>query len=162
MKVSRFTEGTDGTLFSDNKSKSTMFAHSGSCYWNIVFQLYDTRRDDFELWDFMYVGAPLMHMAIELMTKALVSINDVNYNAKLSGHKITVILSNYADRIGVFDIIIGDTEKRSLIETLEFGWEGLRYGECSLEYCEKDRTNFDEIMTILSEEFKRQSGLKIL
>jgi len=151
-----------GGRYELNDSKSRMFAHSGAAHWDVSLKLMDMSGENFDLWEFMYVGLPMMHMALELMIKAFVTFYDSTYNAKSDKHKTSKIIDKYVNAINAFKLINNDKEKMKLVKMLELAWEGLRYAECSLQYNSKDGELFNKIMTLLTNEYKRISKLRTL
>lgn len=162
MKISKLANSPNGSNYALNSSKSRMFAHSASEYWNTYLDLSDKSSEAFDLWRFMYVGLPAAHMALELMIKAFATFYNSDYDPKSDRHRTSKIISNYAASIDIFQPIINDSEKMILIKILEQGWEGLRYAECGLEFEAKDNKILEEVMTPLIEEYKKISGLKTL
>ena len=101
-------------------------------------------------------------MALELIVKASVMLDDATYKPKDGGHKTSDLIKKYADEVGVLKLIRDDTEKMSLIKELEVGWEGLRYGECGIQSDGKDSRGFNDIMELLIGEYQKRSGLRTL
>lgn len=159
MKITKLIDSCEGEHYKLNSTKSRMFAHSGASYWNTYLKL-SMRNRDFDLWDFMYVGLPIMHMALELIIKAFVTFYDSNYNPKSDNHKTSEIIKKYKRKIDALKSI--DDQKMEFIKTLELAWEGLRYAECGLGYDSSDDELFNEIMKLLTDEYKKISGLRSL
>lgn len=154
MKIGKHPAGS-------NDRHSRMLAHSAASYWDIASQVNDASKDEFDLWSFMHVGVPVMHMAIELIVKAVVAISDNTFVVEDDGHNTPKIIQDHTN-IPVLASINSDKAKMELIRELRKGWIDLRYAEGTLEYERADKNHFDEIMTLLTEEFKRLSGLKTL
>jgi hypothetical protein len=161
MKVGKLTDGQSVGHYKSNDSRSRMFAHSAASYWNIASQLNDRSREDFDLWSFMHVGVPIMHMAIELIVKAVIAISDKKFIPERELHNTPKIISEHA-MIPVLGAINGNKEKMELIGQLRKAWIDLRYAEGTLSYESRDKEIFDEMMLSLTEEFKKVSGLKTL
>ena len=162
IKISRLTSGPGGNHYALNSTKSRMFAHSAVCYWDVFLKLDNINNDNFQLWHFMFVGLPMMHMSLELMVKAFVTFYDSEYNSSSRGHKTSEIISEHAHSINLLKLINDDPQKMELIRTLELAWIGLRYAECSLSYDGKDGILFNEMMTLLTDEYKKISRLRTL
>ena len=109
----------------------------------------------------MHVGVPVMHMAVELIVKAMVAISDDQFVVERDGHNTPKIIHDHAN-IAVIGAIDADKGKMELVGELRKAWIDLRYAEGTLMYEAEDKQNFDEIMTTLTEEFKRLSGLRML
>lgn len=109
----------------------------------------------------MFVGVPLMHMALELAVKAIVMISDENFDPKKAGHRTPETIQTYSN-ISPLDIINADKDMMELIEELCSSWFDLRYAGGTLAYESGDKKNFDEIMSILLEKYKKLSGLETL
>jgi len=161
MKVGKLTDGQGGDHYESNDSNSRMFAHSAASYWDIASRINDTTQSDFDLWSFMHVGVPVMHMAVELIVKAVVAISDDKFVAASDGHNTAKIISDHT-AIRVLGVINANKNKMELIGQLRKAWIDLRYAEGTLQYEQGDKKAFDEIMGSLTEEFKKLSGLKTL
>jgi len=159
-KIDYLTNSPGGDHYRLNSTKSRMFAHSAAQYWDVFLELIEEKN--FDLWKFMYVGLPIMHMSLELMVKAFVTFYDANYDPKSDRHKTSKIIIDHADKISELKLIRDDIPKMDLIKTLEIGWEGLRYAECTLAYDRKDEVHLTEIMTLLIGKYKEISGLRNL
>jgi hypothetical protein len=159
MKIGkRFQAGVEIVT---NDSKSRMLAHSAVSYWDIASHSNDTHTETFDLWSFMHVGVPVMHMAVELIVKAIVAISEPDFKVEGDGHNTPKIIRDHK-AIPVLKTVVAEQGKMELIEELRKGWTDLRYAEGTLVYEPADKKNFDEIMNLLTEEFKRLSGLRTL
>ena len=162
IKISKLTNSQDGKFYETNSSKSSMFAHSGVEYWDVSSMLNNIGKANFDLWKLMFVGLPLMHMALELIVKALVTFYDSSYQPKNDRHFTSKILIQYDEVVPIFKSITKDSKKMDLVSNLECAWEGLRYVECSMR-CDGDEINrFNIIMNDLTDEYKKISGLRHL
>jgi len=159
-KIDYLTDSPSGHHYGLNSTKSRMFDHSAAQYWDVFLEL--TEEENFDLWKFMYVGLPVMHMSLELIVKAFVTFYDGTYDPKSDKHRTSKIIIDYADKINVLKSVRDDAQKIELIKTLEIAWEGLRYAECSLQYDRKDEVHLNEMMTLLIDEYKKISGLQTL
>lgn len=159
MKVGKTIQVGASNESNDNKSRR--LAHSAVSYWDIVSKINDNSQDNFDLWRFMHVGVPMMHMAVELIVKAVVAISDNTFVIERDLHNTPKIINEHAS-IPAIGAIATDREKMDLIEELRTAWISLRYAEGTLMYEPKDKQNFDEIMSGLTETFKQLSGLKTL
>lgn len=147
--------------YGSNKTKSYMFAHAGADYWRASEIIKKENKGSGTLMTF-YVELPLMHMALELMLKAIIAFNDDNFIAKNHKHMTSILITNYSDKIEILKNIQNDSEKMKLIKSLENSWESIRYAECAFSYNGDDIKLFDEIMSELYDEYSRLSGLKFL
>lgn len=161
MKVGKITDGQGGDHYQSNDSKSRMLAHSAVSYWDIASRINDKSQDNFDLIRLMLVGVPVMHMAVELIVKAMVAISDDQFVIERDGHNTPKIIHDHAN-IAVIGAIDADKRKMELVGELRKAWIDLRYAQGTLMYEAEDKQNFDEIMTTLTEEFKRLSGLNML
>lgn len=161
IKIIPLTKAFPGSDYDSNKSKSHMFAHAAADYWRASEIIKKENKGSGVLFTF-YVEMPLMHMALELMLKAIIAFNDEKFTAKKYKHKTSILINNYSDKIKSLKLIKNDSEKMKLLEDLENAWESIRYAECAFSYDGEDIELFDEIMSELYDDYSKISGLKHL
>jgi hypothetical protein len=161
LKIVPFKKTILKDEFSTNRHKSFMFAHCGADYWRACEAITKINKDSPELTT-IWVKLPLMHMALELLVKAIITFDNEKFDPKGKKHHTLNLINEYAAQIDVFNKINNDLLKKKLISELENSWELVRYGECSFSYDYKDMDLFDEMMSELYDKYSNLSGLEHL
>jgi hypothetical protein len=152
IKIVPLSKAFPGAGYDTNAKRCHLFAHAGMDYLRACAAVVAGREQ--HGWNF-YVELPLMHMALELLVKALAARVDIAFNPldRKYQHKTKKIINDYASRVKIFSILETDKTKMELIEGLEASWEAVRYAEAAVYYEEKDWELFNQVAKQLLDEY---------
>jgi hypothetical protein len=145
MIVRPLEEAHPGSNWKDPQLKSSMFGNCAREYYDVA-QKTDA---DFKSSPHFYTLIGNMHLSIELAIKGIAIRSIAHFNPKQYSHKPSQIIKDYSDQISVFKKIQEDKEAIQMIEELENGFVGMRYGEMYVSIDEKDRAIYKNLFIAL-------------
>lgn len=160
IRTKSFKEIFSGSHSLSTKMKANFFAHAGVDYWSAC-EILVKNRNSGGRWH-LYAELPLMHMALELMTKAIALYTNQSFDAKKYLHKTSKIIIDYSGKIELFRNLINDHKKIQAIKELEKSWEIVRYGEGGFRCDGEEWKLLCNIAEKLYDECKKLSGLRDL
>ena len=95
------------------------------------------------------------------MLKSVALYNDNSFDLKKYSHNTPKIISDYQNRIDLFNDFAGTKQIMDCVSGLKAAWCAVRYGESQVRYSKEDCDLFEQIIKQLSTEFQSISGVEL-
>jgi len=158
VKVIKLEAAYPGSHYQSPHSRACMLAHAGVDYLRAVTFVVEN-TDQGPMTSFLL---PSMHQTLELLMKAVAFKADPAFDPKKHSHRLANLLRHYAGRVPIFASMLSRSDTVTLLEGLEKGYLGVRYGECVWSCDGEDWRLFLRLAEELLDELHILTQLKFL